>query len=136
MTFEWDEEKNMPIKAEDVLPNSFKVVWWKCRNGHSWKARIQARYLGEGCPYCSGRRAITGKTDIGTLFPELLDEWDYARNAPLEAKELAPSSSRKIWWRCRNGHSWQTSLYCRSEKGLGCPFCSGQIPVRTRLTEL
>jgi len=27
-------------------------TWWKCRNGHSWKASYTAIYQGNGCPYC------------------------------------------------------------------------------------
>lgn len=53
---EWDFKRNKEIKPSDVTPYSHKSVWWKCSNGHSWKARVANRSIGRGCPYCSGRR--------------------------------------------------------------------------------
>ena len=133
---EWDTEKNLPLDVHDILPNSFKVVWWKCQYGHSWKARVQSRCFGRGCPYCAGRRVIPGKNDMETVNPALKDEWDYARNHPLLPRDVKSQSNKKVWWKCRNGHGWQSSVYARVEKGLGCPYCSGQTPKRTRLIEL
>lgn len=136
LALEWDHDKNLPLKVQDILPNSFKIVWWKCCKGHSWKARVQSRYLGENCPYCNGRFAIPRETDIKTLYPELMEEWDDFRNDPIRPEEISPASNRKIWWKCKNGHSWQSSIYVRTTKGGGCPFCSGNLPARTRLIEL
>ena len=31
---EWKYEKNGILKPSDVLPGSYKKVWWKCKNGH------------------------------------------------------------------------------------------------------
>lgn len=50
---EWDYEKNTEIVPERVSPNSLRSVWWKCRCGHSWKAKIQKRaFEDEGCKVC------------------------------------------------------------------------------------
>ncbi len=49
---EWNYEKNDGLKPIDVLPNSHKQVWWKCKNGHEWQAVIKSRNNGNGCPYC------------------------------------------------------------------------------------
>lgn len=51
---EWDYEKNI-LKPTEVTAGAFKDVWWKCANGHSWKARISARDYRNGCPYCANR---------------------------------------------------------------------------------
>lgn len=51
---EWNYEKNESLKPSDFLPQSNKKVWWKCSQGHEWEARIQARYKGHRCPYCTG----------------------------------------------------------------------------------
>ena len=52
---EWNYEKNNGLTPEDVLSNSNKKVWWKCRKEHEWQATIDSRNTGIGCPYCSGR---------------------------------------------------------------------------------
>ena len=46
--------KNGSLTPRDVTSGSAKVVWWICGNGHEWKAQINGRNRGSGCPYCSG----------------------------------------------------------------------------------
>ena len=49
---EWNYEMNTGLTPSDVMPNSNKKVWWKCRNGHEWQALISNRNKGSGCPVC------------------------------------------------------------------------------------
>ncbi len=49
---EWNYEKNDGLAPSDVLPNSHKKVWWRCKNGHEWQAIIGNRHRGKGCPEC------------------------------------------------------------------------------------
>ena len=32
-------------------------------------------------------------------------------------------SAVKVWWKCKKGHSWKSSI-CTRTKGRKCPFCS------------
>lgn len=53
---EWDYEKNYPIRPEDIMPGRNKTAWWICKNcGHNWKAVINNRSRGSGCPKCAKR---------------------------------------------------------------------------------
>ena len=45
---EWNYEKNGILKPSDVLPGSYKKVWWKCKNGHEWEKEIKDRNSGLG----------------------------------------------------------------------------------------
>jgi plastocyanin len=37
---------------------------------------------------------------------------------------------KKLKWKCKNEHTWEASPNTRSgEKGPGCPYCSGRLPV-------
>ena len=50
---EWDYEKNKDIDIKKVFPQSGKKVYWKCENGHSWKAQISTRVNNNShCPEC------------------------------------------------------------------------------------
>lgn len=81
---EWDFEKNKGIDYSKYSINSHKVVFWKCLKGHSFPAEIRKRIIrGDGCPFCSGKQAIPGETDLETQNPQLASEWDYEKNAPL-----------------------------------------------------
>ena len=71
---DWDYEKNIGLKPTDLTCGCNKKVWWRCSKGHEWEAVISDRVRGNGCPFCSGRRAIKGKTDLATVNPELAEE--------------------------------------------------------------
>lgn len=59
------------IKATEVTAGSHKKPLWVCKRGHIWKATVASRSQGCGCPYCSGRKAIVGETDLATVNPGL-----------------------------------------------------------------
>jgi hypothetical protein len=92
---------------------------WKCRYGHVWSAVIAIRFRGTGCPYCSGRRVVEGKTDLATMSPLLATEafgWD--------PRTVSQYSNLRRKWKCSNDHIYEASIDSRS-RGRGCPYCSG-----------
>ncbi len=122
---EWNYEKNGSLKPEHFAAYSNKKAWWKCSKGHEWHAVIGSRNKGIGCPYCSGKRAIKGETDLHTLNLALANEWNYKKNEGLTPKDVTPNSNKKVWWKCSNGHEWQAMIYDRNN-GVGCQYCSGR----------
>lgn len=121
---EWFYEKNKST-PENVMPNSNKKVWWKCSKGHVWKAVVASRNIGGGCPYCSGKRAIKGETDLQTVNPSLADEWNYEKNGNLKPDAFTGYSNLRVWWKCSKGHEWKAIIGSRN-KGTGCPICSSE----------
>lgn len=67
-------------------------------------------------------RSIMKKSAFGIQFPKLLDEWDYEKNVPLLPDYFSRGSNQKVWWKCKNGHSWQAQISNRCN-GTGCPKC-------------
>ena len=126
---EWNYDKNNGLTPTDVLPSSNKKVWWKCGKGHEWQAMIRSRNDGSGCPYCSGRHAVNGKNDLQTVNPVLATEWNYERNCGLMPMDVLPNSNKKVWWKCRKGHEWQSTVANRNN-GNGCPYCLGRYAVK------
>lgn len=123
---EWNESRNAPLKPSELFAGTAKKVWWKCQRGHEWEASCAARSTrNQGCPYCSGRRAIQGETDLASRNPRLVAEWNRGRNGSLLPSEISSGSSRKVWWQCEKGHEWEAAVYKR-QNGSGCPFCSGR----------
>ena len=119
---EWSE-KNYPLKPTEVTSGSNKKVWWKCSQGHEWMASIKNRVHGAGCPYCGYRKLLTGFNDLETTRPDIAKEWDYEKNAPLTPDKVFTFANKKVWWKCANGHSWNTLISTRSN-GSQCPYCS------------
>ena len=53
---EWHPTNNGPLSPRSVTPSSGRAVWWRCANGHEWRARVDVRTYRRGpCPLCSGR---------------------------------------------------------------------------------
>lgn len=125
---EWDFEKNGDYTPDKANINSKRMVGWICGRGHKWTASIEKRVTrNQGCPYCSGRVAIPGETDIATTNPELMFMWDYDKNAEEEIfpENIKAHTSIKTWWRCENNHSWKTNA-AHIMRGRRCPYCSGK----------
>ena len=122
---EWNYEKNNGLTPVEVMPNSNKKVWWKCKKGHEWQATIVHRNNGRGCPYCSGRYAIKGVNDLQTVNPTLATEWNYEKNNGLTPVEVMPNSNKKVWWKCKKGHEWQATVHNRNN-GNACPICNSE----------
>ncbi len=122
---EWNNDKNEELKPDMFKPRSNTSVWWKCKLGHEWKATIDARVRGTGCPYCSNNRILKGYNDLSTKRPDLLHEWDFEKNKDkLDPTKLSCGSGKKAWWKCTKGHSWNAEISSRN-KGAGCPYCAG-----------
>ena len=52
-----------------------------------------------------------------------LKEW-CVENNEMALLELYKSggNTKKVWWKCKKGHSWETSV-CNRTKGMNCPIC-------------
>lgn len=122
---EWDQEKNGDLSPQDVRPGSNKKVWWLCEKGHSYQARIDQRTIKKtGCPYCAGKAVLPGYNDLATKYPAIAKEWHPTKNGELTPDKVLPRSKRKVWWLCKEGHSYQTSLVSRTQSKTGCPYCT------------
>ena len=120
---EWDYEKNQ-IKPTEISKGCIKNVWWKCNKGHTFSMTPNVRTSrGLRCPYCSGQRVLAGYNDIVTTNPEIIEEWDFAKNE-IKPEEISKGSGKKVWLKCERGHSYKTTLPSRLS-GHKCNICSG-----------
>lgn len=126
---QWHSTKNGDLLPDQVKAGSNKEAWWQCEKGHEWQARVAGRRQGNGCPYCSGRLAIQGETDLATTYPELAKQWHLSKNGDLLPTQIITGSGKKVWWQCEKGHEWEASPNTRS-KGSGCPHCAGFYAIR------
>lgn len=52
----------------------------------------------------------------------LYDEW-----SPKNTTSLDDSfTSKKVWWECPKGHTYDATVYERSDRQRGCPYCCGR----------
>ncbi len=122
---EWNYEKNGKLTPSELKPFSGRKVWWHGKCGHEWQAPPRDRMAGNGCPYCSGQKALKGFNDLESNYPELTKEWDYEKNG-IDPSEVNKNADKKYWWKCEKGHEWFVEVYNRV-KGSGCPYCGHKI---------
>lgn len=127
-----DYEKNTDIDVNNLSSKSGKRVWLKCDVcGHSWNSKIATLVNSKGnCPNCYLKNAHKGITahrlangpSFAEAYPDLLNEWDYDKNIGIDPYKLPPKSHKKVWWKCKEGHEWETRVSKRTT-GHNCPFC-------------
>ena len=104
----------------EFTSGSGKKLLWKCSFGHNWESPIANRTKGSGCGVCANHIIVPGINDLATLYPDLAaqaDGWD--------PKTIGAGSHKRLRWKCREGHTWETNPKHRVN-GTGCPVCDGQ----------
>jgi hypothetical protein len=121
---DWNYIKNVNITPYDIAPFSNQKLWWICPEcgNDNWfveqSSRINAKIK---CPICSGR-SPTKENNLASIYPYLIDDWDYELNKKLP-NEYMPHSGKKVHWICNQcGRKWEASIDSRS-KGSGCSLC-------------
>lgn len=120
---EWDYSKNNVSPLTISMGNN-KKFWWVCAKSHSWSATPNHRSNGKGCPYCSGNK-VCKETSLEYAYPDIVKEWDCSKNGQLSSF-IHSGSESKVWWKCKKGHSWKTSVINRTMKNTGCPYCKNK----------
>jgi hypothetical protein len=101
------------------MPGSNKKIWWSCSEHGSYLMVVFDKVKGRNCPKCSNiKRTESYKQKIlksrGSLFsnkPELINFWDYERNNQIiDPRNVTVNSNTEVWWKCNNGHSWQSKI--------------------------
>lgn len=121
----WDYEVNYPLRPEDVRCSSKNKMAWVCSHGHRWDSPVYAQVAGRNCPYCTGRVASIGETDLSTVNPELAQEWHPTLNGTLTPQQVTAGSKKAVYWVCEKGHVWKATITDRN-RGFGCPYCDGK----------
>jgi hypothetical protein len=127
------------IDIHEVHSNSHMKVFWKCKNksNHIWEATIQNRTTNNSkCPYCINRRILPGQNDLetwcinnGMLGDKIIKQWtgeEVGNSEIIHIDNVAIGSNKLMKWVCDvdNSHTWTATIYDRTSKGIGCPFCN------------
>lgn len=119
---EWKDKKDV----QDFSYGSGYKATWECDAcQQEYTASIANRAIhGKGCPYCSGRSAIPGISDLKTTHPALAEEWDDDK----DISTIGAGSGYKAQWKCSEGHSWKASVCnrAREKRSSRCPMCSAE----------
>lgn len=107
------------LNPDKTSSGSHKKVWWQCSKGHKWKAIVRTFAKQLKCPYCEGKKAIAGETDLGTTHQFLVSEW----NDKKDIKEFLANSGYIAEWKCNKNHQWKATIERRALRKQECPYC-------------
>ena len=121
---EWDWELN---NKNQIYPNEIsggmkKKIHLICPQKHKYIARVDHRFNNHKCPYCANQKVLKGVNDLKTLCPDIAEEWDYDKNKNLTPNDVVKGSEKKVWWKCKLGHSYMAKIKNRTS-GTNCPKC-------------
>ncbi|MBU3717174.1 MAG: hypothetical protein FGM45_02575 [Actinobacteria bacterium] len=130
---EWHPTLNGTLTPSDVTVGAGTRVWWRCPVGpdHEWQTTVAARssYVrGRGCAICAGRKVVPS-TCLESLFPDVAVEWHPMKNGELTPANVSPFVTKRVWWRCAQGHEWTAQIQSRTRQGTGCPQCAGRVAI-------
>ena len=126
---EWHPTKNA-FTANTIFPGSNKKVWWQCSKNteHIWETTPNSRCLKHtNCPHCHGKTIFGGNT-LQEKYTDLCKEIHPTKNENFNPLSICPKSDKKLWWKCENGHEYETKISNRTINNTGCPFCTGKKP--------
>ena len=70
LAVQWHPTLNRGLTPHEVFPRATNRVWWRCLEGHEWRAIISARVTKQGgCPVCyrlRGRAPVTTRKKLRT----------------------------------------------------------------------
>lgn len=55
--------------------------------------------------------------------PERINEWNFERNTNFNIYDITYQSSKKVWWKCNEGHEWEALVKNRRNQKSVCPIC-------------
>lgn len=119
---EWHSDKNKGLSPNEVTYGSNQTVWWKCKLGHEWEAKISMRTIkNNGCPYCSGRKTLSNENSIYVTHPDIARMF-----LDIElSKDFKIGSDKKVDWVCGCGEIVRNKrISSVVQNGLSCPNCS------------
>jgi Probable Zinc-ribbon domain len=90
---DWHPTKNGKLQPTDVTYGSGKRVWWLCKYGHEWTARVNNRTChGTGCPGCRFDDQLQRRREQGKLRP--VDRAILAMKDPKRRRRVERASAR------------------------------------------
>jgi hypothetical protein len=125
------------LDINNVASMSNKKMIWKCDRyeGYTWEATVNNRvnHL-QKCPYCSGKKCVTGVNDLytwclnnGDIGNKIITEWvgiDEKGNS-IDMHSTMSKSNKVVKWQCmeNNNHTWYAPISRRTSNYSGCTQC-------------
>ena len=122
-------DRNKHLGNIAVSTYSNQQAWWSCPDcpdscPHIWRAVINDRSRGTGCPFCSGAK-VCEHNSLAIKATDVACYWHPEKNLPLSPNLVTAQSTYRAHWLCSAcKHEWQTSVGTKVITKSGCPQCA------------
>lgn len=132
LAVQWHPTLNGELLPDMVTFGSGKVAWWLGDCGHSWNMKICTRTgQNQGCPYCAGKKVLSGFNDLLTTHPNIAAQWHPTLNTKFSIESITAGSDHRVWWLGECGHEWDGAVRFRTKnEDSKCPLCLGRRIIR------
>ncbi len=129
---EFDLERNAPLTPDTVVAGTNKNLHWICGEcSHRWERDANHRSSSRtGCPACASQAIHSdGRNSMRSTHPNLADEFDLERNAPLTPDTVIAGTNKNLYWICLEcSHGWAAIGNNRvGQNETGCPACDNKV---------
>tara|TARA_R100000750_G_scaffold62841_2_gene58462 strand:- start:287 stop:760 length:474 start_codon:yes stop_codon:yes gene_type:complete len=77
----------------------------------------------EDAQHVGGGSYICPHNSLDALYPHISREWNIKKNIGLGPNTIGPGSRKRVYWICKNGHSFITTVANRVRRNNNCPEC-------------
>jgi hypothetical protein len=120
----WDPEAGNSKTPQEFKASNQKLrIGWRCRRGHRFTRTPFNLVRSNGhCGPCQS---------LAVRQPDVAAQWNYERNGSLTPEDVAPSSTKTVWWRCPEGHEFPQMVVSRCKyPKLTCSVETGKVLLR------
>jgi rubrerythrin len=120
---EWSPSNEVDISM--IKKETWCNALWICPDcGGEYRAFVKEREVGgKSCPYCYGRSALKGVSDLATVKPELVKEWSPNNSRTPDAVRW--DIKTYYLWICPTCNQEYSARVCEREIGdEACPYCA------------
>jgi len=90
----------------------------------AWETRTVSDATKRKMSASQKKKYLSPAHNLQVLYPEVAIEFDLEKNYPSVSSGFTPGSRSVVWWKCKEGHSWQSDIHRRTGKiKHGCPIC-------------
>lgn len=99
---------------------------WLCTCKCGTQKQVSGYLLRQGKSKSCGCSKFENNRLSNTNFD--LSEWNYTKNV-INPTDISAHSKEKVWWICKQGHSYQQSVANKFDLNQSCPYCSGKLAI-------
>ena len=102
--------------------NNYTKINIICKVHGEFEQRPNSHLNGSKCNFCTNKKTHS-MNSLLTLYPNIANEYDNDKN-DMNITEIYAKTSKKVWWKCINNHSWYASVCNRTRLNRGCGKCN------------